>query len=786
MSDNKTLPLKLKDSDGNLQQISATETNFVAYLASLQTAQADSSDVGLLTLSASGNRLIGSFVDTYYPEPVGTHPYDLTSIVTTTTNLYQINGTASEADSDWRKPVGHFGGNVYEMSDTDFNSFVDTVNGRIALSDYPGTLQLSATRPSSEYEILIPSVFTDQRADSAGSSFDVNDYHIWRRTSMTAPTSIRDDLNGASSLVGVKRSNGDSGDYQGLTKLTDRQIQVTVGQRAKTRRSIDGNIGSYDLRTSSEGAPVAGTWKSVGSATNTIRDIGDVNYTRTRSSAYTRNRASTYTDDYARTRSSTFAGNYIGNYSRDFSGNYTRDFIGNYLRPFVGNYSRTFVGNYSRDRVTNFVGNYVGNYSRTFSGNFSRNFTGNYSRNFAGNFIGDYTRLSTRIRTSIYSRTRISTYVGNYIGDFIGEYARTVSVDYTADYTRTRATNFTDNFSRQTISTYTSFFTRQTLAGNFTRTRVSSYQRTGGYLGEYGRTFYFAGNFTGNYTRTPTYTGDYGRLLVFARNVGNFIDIFTRTGNYTRVSTGATEDYTRVSTRTSTAFQLYARTRASVLDYSRGFVGDYVFPGFTAVYSRTAIYVDNVNFVGDYVGNFVGNYVGNNVLDFVGNYSRNVQVDYTRTTSASFVGNYSRNFAGEFTGNYTRTSTRTRSSAYSRTRTSTYITNRASTYSQDYSATYAGNFIGNYSRNRVSAYARTRNEDYTRTRNSAFTRTRSSSYSDTYTRNRSSTFAGNYGGNYVRSFAGNYSRNFIGNYAGQTIEATSSAIETYTLYVRTA
>ena len=32
MSNNKTLPLKLKDSDGNLQQINASDKNYIAYL----------------------------------------------------------------------------------------------------------------------------------------------------------------------------------------------------------------------------------------------------------------------------------------------------------------------------------------------------------------------------------------------------------------------------------------------------------------------------------------------------------------------------------------------------------------------------------------------------------------------------------------------------------------------------------------------------------------------------------------------------------------------------------
>ena len=174
MSDNKALPLKLKDSDGKLQQINATEKNFLAYLAGMQAAQVDSSSVGLLSLTSTGNRLVGSFVDTYYPEPVGTHPYNGTSVVTTTTNLYQINGTASEEDSDWRKPLGHFGGNIYEMTDNDMNALVDDLNIRIATSDYPGTLKLSAAAPSADYEILVPNVYSDTLGNATGDQVTAN------------------------------------------------------------------------------------------------------------------------------------------------------------------------------------------------------------------------------------------------------------------------------------------------------------------------------------------------------------------------------------------------------------------------------------------------------------------------------------------------------------------------------------------------------------------------------------------------------------------------------------
>ena len=474
MSDNKTLPLKLKDVNGNLQQINATEKNYVAYLAGLQNAIADSSDVGLLTLSASGNRSIGNVTDTYYPEPVGTHPYDQTSVVTTTTNLYQINGTALENDSDWRKPVGHYQSNVYEMSDGDLNTFVDDINGRIALSDYPGSLKLSATRPSADYDILIPSLLNDQRADSAGSPFTVNDYSVWRRTSMTAPTSV--------TLAGLKRSNGDSGTYQGLQSLTDRQVQTTIGQRAKTRRAIDGAVGSYELRTSSQGTPVGGTWKNAGSATNTIRLVNEQNYTRTRSSLYTRSRSSAYADNYTRTRSSSYAGEYTGNYTREFIGNYTREFTGNYTGDFTGDYSRTFVGDYSRNFAGNYVGNYTGNFSRNFSRTFFRDLIATRISSYAGEFTGNYTRDFTRTRESLYSRTRTSNYsrdfagdytrlfLGNYAGNYVGEYTRISTRDRQSTYTRTRIVSRNSNYTGD----YTRFFSGQ-YAGDFTRDRISTY-----------------------------------------------------------------------------------------------------------------------------------------------------------------------------------------------------------------------------------------------------------------------------------------------------------------------
>ena len=635
MSNNKTLPLKLKDSDGNLQQISATEKNYVAYLAGLQNAQADSSDVGLLTLASSGNRGIGSTLDTYYPEPVGTHPYDQVSVISSTKNLFQINGTASEADSDFRLPIAHFGAHVYEQPASNFNAFSDEINVRIALSDYPGSLKLSPTAPSSDYSILVPSVLLDKRADSAGNAIIINDYSIWRRDTMTAPSAILDSKGGISSLAGIKRSNGDSGTFQGIQKLTDRQIQVSVGQRAKTRRAISGNVGSYELRTASQGAPATGTWASKGTATNTIRLVNEVAYTRTstrsRGSAYARTRVGNYTRNSTRNDPQNFAGNYgttyVGNYTRTFAGNYTGDFTGDYTRDFVGNYTRDFAGNY----VGDFIGNYTGDYSRNFTRNRASTFNRTRASTYAGNYTGNYARNFARTRVSNYIRGRVSTYqrgfAGNYTriiadqyaGNFVGNYARTGIVSRISTYTRTRIQNRVSNYARAFIGNYVggsdggTTYGTETAYGR-TSTRTSSQTFTGEYARQYLRTRVsnysrnFGGNFARNYSRG--FIGDYTRDFL-----GNFIGNYV--GGDTTYGQATAFGRTRIQNRISTYIGNYTQIRTSTYsgNYARGtyFIGNYIGTGWPT--SDVNRYVGNysVGYTRIYVAdaqNFQGNYAG--------------------------------------------------------------------------------------------------------------------------------------------------------------------------------
>lgn len=67
-----SIPLKIKNSNGDLQEFTPAEENYLAFAVGQALASAASNDVG--NISLTGNVNIGSFVDTFYNEVTGTHP----------------------------------------------------------------------------------------------------------------------------------------------------------------------------------------------------------------------------------------------------------------------------------------------------------------------------------------------------------------------------------------------------------------------------------------------------------------------------------------------------------------------------------------------------------------------------------------------------------------------------------------------------------------------------------------------------------------------------------------
>jgi hypothetical protein len=430
-------------------------------------AEASAGDVGDISLTNGTN--IGSFVDTFYNEPAGTHPMSAITGTSVTTTLKQVGGSASETGSDFARPVGYYADNsnpgFYEMVDSDLDNLTNRALKNVETLGLQGAYELSTSSPGSDWTKHIDGVFSDTHGDGTTTQ-----YHIWKKVTLATPPA------GVTTTRPVATDYDGTSSFSGFKEMSDAEIKYTLGQRAKSLRATAGAIGSYQLRSSAQGAPtLAGTWVPRGSASNTRRTIVDVAYSRTRNSAYTRTRISAYT----RNRISTYTRNSVDTFSRTFVGEYTgaysRDFVGNYARDYVGNYARTRVSSYTRNRLTAFTGYFAGTYNRSrvstyvrnritpFTGTFSRNRVSSYTRGRVSTYTGTlltytqfclHSRLHSYSCVSIhrnllrtYSRNRVSAYAGTYTRNRVSTYARTSTRTrtsaYSADYTRTRITNYT-------------------------------------------------------------------------------------------------------------------------------------------------------------------------------------------------------------------------------------------------------------------------------------------------------------------------------------------------------
>lgn len=680
-----SVPLKLKDSAAptELQQMSTTEENYLAYQVGLGFASLDSSSVNQLGVDLSGsNRTVGTFTDTSYDSAVGTHS-NLLTISQTDSIIRQKTGTATIVDTNYRVPVSMRDSDgqtiIDEMDGTKLNPLLDRIASRIYTSDYPGTYKLGTSAPSADYSVNLANVMTDTRSD--GHSLT---YNIYKRNTMTAPTTVRP--------FAVKRSGGRTGTYQGIQAMTDTQINYSLGIKIRNRISGNANsVGSYKVLSSATGTPTnagfAGTWQAKGTATDTRQDVALATYTRSRASTYTTTRSSAFSADYQRTRASTFlrsstvsrSSTYTDTYTKTRTSNYSPAFVGD----FIGNYTTTTSDSFTRTSTRTDVftratqGSFTGNYSSTaqYTGNYTRNFTGNYlgtpySRSFSRTlyvsvdqetfyyssfFSQDFTRTTTQDyqRTSTvgssYQRTSTVTFTGNYtsLSSYVGNYTGGTVQDFTRNSQRITSTNFSRNF----IGDY---------VGNFTRTRNSNYARN--FEGNYSRNF--TGNFTGDYTRN--FIGNYLR---------NYSSSYSRTGFSRSFSTyqtgkgiwqyssatyvGSPQYYTRNFARQFLRYRdaNYQRFRATnysrayagqyARNYSRSFVGNY-----TTDFDRTrsSNYVGAGTFTRDFLGNFAGNYARNFDAQYTGNYQTDYTGNYTGNYSRNFEGNFARTFAGNYTG----------------------------------------------------------------------------------------------------------------------------------------
>jgi hypothetical protein len=810
----------IRDSNGSgdvaFRIPSTTEENYLAYQMGLYLADSANIPDALVTTNATNGTSIGSHSNTYYNAILGQHGFTTQDITTETVTLYQKNSILDESNADYRRPIKYIlddGQTQFiEHDSDDMSGLTNRLLSRAFTSDYPGTMKLATSTPAGGYT-LVEEAFRDTRANDDS---DVNIYNLYKRTSMSAPDTIRP--------FHIKRSGGRTGTYEGLQSLTDTQIKESFGARARHLISANNSsIGSYQLRTAIQGAPTdPGTWVAKGTASDTTNTATERNYTR----------------NCQVTRFTNFTGTFIGNYIGTFIEilNYTGDFI----RDFTGNFSGNFISD-TGVYETNYAGNYVGDYIESYTGTFTQTFIGNYLRDYTGNFLGtDY--------TGDFVRDFTGNFVPNYTGNFINEDALAQQQNEPTGNTLPQQGNPLMTLTAETHS-------QQRLSWLANETKVTSpsrealmipdrgltardqfYQTTGTTTykdrngcwvwpatGTYGGTphsvlfsicaeresgggayvgctiefaddprcdetfrvyfkadnadagsgtYYYSisGAASGNINVNPGLFGNASAEVEFVPGAGNTVTFY----NQVRRDAGSSVSMAFIIIMTGEE-----DTNSIEQDYTRLEEG--------ADFSRLSA----ETFTGDYLGNFitndyVGNYVGeqsfnainqaqtySGAYSFIGNFTDSI---FTNNSVGNYVGAYTGNFLGAYLRNSLANFTTTYARIFTETYTTVSIVNRDSasfqreyifeTYLTAYQTTFTGTFIGD--------------ADYI------------SDFTDVFTDNFTNTFSlineedTAILENYEGTFAGNFIGDFTGDFSALELTEPSQTINTYTLYVRVA
>ena len=677
--------LKIKDADGNLQRVSSTDETYLAWQAGKQLAVSSGNSVGDLTLTGTPNRTVGSHTDTFYQQPVGTHPASDLTIGSTTSTLKQRTGTASEQGiqyqpngrDKWQTPITYTTLNdklgVHPMLDDEFDSLVDRLNSILHTNDYVGTYKLASTAPSSDYTERF-TLGTDTRTD--GTSVD---YKIWQRTTQTAPTSV---VQPAYLL--------DSDGYQGIYGMSNTESRWTLGQACKTRRQIFGNIGNYQLRSSVEGAPTdTGSWKNVGTALDTRNTTSDQIYTRSRVSTYTRERNVNYEGVYVSEGYQIYTGDFTGNYE-NYSRPFTGDFLGFSSQKFVGDFTTDYETHFQKDRFENFASNYVSDKDIDYVGTYAGNYVGTYTNYFTGNFIGQYSEDYESNDEETFTNFSEIAYTGNFQNyvspftrDFIGNFQNYVS-PFEGNYS-----NFASPYSIDFVNEYTATYeetNNQFFIGNFTKTydrhQVEDYQQNN-YTADYSKAYSQATTYAQSYaggSGSPDGENDPQQFIAaYVRSVNeNFVAFATNNFQNSYIGTFTTDYIEDVNTDKTVDYTL-----GGAEDFTNYFQRDYSksYSNFSSPYARNyqrnynTVYTSNYelsDFTYDHGHGFVNEdqdgYIegaadqvgGLNINAYQANFERSVQgipygvpMGYGQNTYTSFINNvYTSQATSYYEGNF--------------------------------------------------------------------------------------------------------------------------------------
>ena len=758
-------PIKINNVGGDeIKEFTTAEENYIAYQIGLHLSSDSANGIGGITTN-SGHTSIGTYTNTFFNEPVGTHPSTSITEGSTTTTLYQNQGTAAtETDSDVKLPLMWIdaGGETgfKQMTSSDLNTAVERYLTTIFTNDYPGVFKLGSSSPGGDYSVWLSSVFTDTRTDGTSVT-----YNIYRRDSYSDPGTTRP--------LFVR----DSGGFDGIQAMTDRQIKYSFGQRAKSRIGAS-KIGTYQIRSATAGAPTdPGTWVSAGAATDTKQTTSDQSFT----TVFTAQYATTYTRGYTGVFSGSYTINYTSTYAKAYTGN---AFVTNYTRSFLRQQSESFGRNYTRV----YTGNFTSNYVRAYTPNYVRRYTGNYLRNYNRGYTISYASLAAisyeptgfvalyAPRTTpnyplgieglqVYGAHNVvgvlsTNYTGNpgprgdpYFGpsrndqglplEMLGVLYGGQDIRWLLNDEVTVVYPYIPDSSNiyELGGVKTSYGVGGPKADIYANPGPQVGAGLVGYLGDSLMTDPQSEYVRAEYSIGAPFRGQPVRYIISYDSpaqvyVRSITEPFYPLGEVASGSRGAPEQKFLLGAYISggaTTWKVYISPAAGDINLSVG----------------RALFVYQNTFFGGSPGNIAELGSTNRVWGYLGGYLRDV------------AQNYDRNFATDYNRNFVR---------------NTDVGYVGAVFSAAYQKEFLNNFNAQYLRNYTGLYSSVYTGGYTR------------AYTPNYTTDYARNYIGDYTSAYTRVFDAPYTQAYIraytGNFEGLTIDATSETNETYTLYVR--
>ena len=465
----KSIPLTLNGTGADLKRIPVSQEDYYSSVGGdLDIDQYPQSSFNeyigrISTVGSVNDSDVGSYTDTFYNQPIGTHPGSSLSIGSTTTTLYQTT-TGGLSSPNAQYIVGmDSSGDIFEMSSDIWASYGARLLEENLTNEYRGNFRIGSSSPGTSWETYEAGIFSNTLTNGNTT------YNLYRKNSDTGEVSSAP-TNYVIKLLGPADKD--------LEECSFTQAQLAAGYAMRAAREVTG-LGDYLLLPSSQ-TPASigktGTWQNRGVAVDTRNTTQNIQYTtvqytspqystqytRTYSLQYTGNSFTVVPGTFSGVRSLQFAGTRSS--SQQFSGSRVAAFDFGGSRNFAAAYSgtRNFAAQYSGVRTTvgilfagvrNFANNFGGsrNYASDFGG--SRNFAGNYdgSRNFAAQYAG------TRNFTNNYLGVRV--FPGNFQGNVSGNFAGTRPITYTNQYTGQYSSQYTSNYTSQ----YSNQFTGETL-----------------------------------------------------------------------------------------------------------------------------------------------------------------------------------------------------------------------------------------------------------------------------------------------------------------------------------